>query len=134
MALRSSTTPKRLPDAYPVDEHGRRQVTHGRIAAARPTECKGEHGRQPIAGIVERPPQIAGIAVDWYGRRRHTEVRFGAVNVVPPEFETVLVPPHSPGVPPAVDQSGDRFPFPGFPVGCCVDSGSRCPGPVAVVL
>ena len=66
-----------LPNAYPVDEHGcREDTTLGRIAAAGPTDCQGEHGRKPIAGVVERPPQVAGIAVDWDGLRRYEKYGF----------------------------------------------------------
>src|SRR5262245_15025711 len=107
-SFRSSRRSGELPDAYPVDEHGSREdPTLGRIAAARPTDRQGEHGRQPIAGVVERPPQVAGVAVDWDGLRRHRKVRIRTVNVVSPELETVLVPAHAPVVPRTVDQSGD---------------------------
>src|SRR6202011_5212449 len=104
------------------------------VAGAGPTNREVQDRKHPVAGIVERPPHVAGSAVDLYGLRRHTEVRFRTVNVVPPELETVLVPPHSPVVPPAVDQFGDRSPFPGFPVECRVDRGSGRPTPVAVPL
>src|SRR5262245_40218731 len=103
--FRSSRRSGELPDAYPVDEHGRRKdTTLGGIAAAGPTDCQGEHGRQPVAGVVERPPQVAGVAVDRDGFRRHGKVRTRTVGVVPPELETVLVPAHAPVVPRTVDQ------------------------------
>ena len=57
-----------------------------------PPTARVNIGSHQVAGIVERPPHVAGSAVDLYRLRRHTEVRFRTVNVVPPELETVLVP------------------------------------------
>ena len=66
--------------------------------------------------------------------RRNTEVRLCTVDVVPPEFETFLIPAHPPGVPRVVHHPGNRLPFPGFPIGCRVDRGTRSPFAVAVPL
>jgi len=76
--------------------------------APTPTDREGEHGRQPIAGIVERPSQVAGIAVDRYGLRRHTEVRFShrqrspRQNLKPSSSHRIRQVCHAP-----VDQLGD---------------------------
>src|SRR6185437_1069874 len=113
------------------DEHSRREGPLSGIAGANAADRKREHRRHPISGIVERPPEVLGGATEYVdGLRRNFEV----LCTVARELKTVGIPTHLPGVPRAVHQSRDRFPFPGFPVGRRMDRASRGPLAVAVPL